>query len=99
MILTTHFHDMVVQTACFCGVRDQLRETVAAIDVCHHCQRTDAMRRVEVAIAVDGMRRSPLGFRERLLAEFRSARAGAVAEFNIAEVVLVATLQMNELAK
>jgi hypothetical protein len=101
MVLAAVFDDIVVEAAGLGRERAKRGEDIAAVDVGIMGEGTDAMGRVEIAVAVDGMFRAPAGFGEGFLAELAADAAVvlAVVEFYSPEVMLIAALEMDDLAE
>jgi len=95
--------DVVAQAARLAGIAREALEPIAAIDVRVHRAGTDAVTRVEVSIAPDRMRGAPPRFRPAPVAELDAAAVRlpgrSRVEFHSAQVVLISTLQMHQLAE
>src|SRR5579859_2775093 len=101
MTFAAHLDNVFVKTPRFGGIGNQLREAIAAVDVGHHGNRADAVCGVEVAIAGDSVLGAPLRFGKSLFSKLGAVAIGtfAVVEFHFAQIMLVAALQVDELAK
>jgi hypothetical protein len=100
VIFAAGLHHVFVEAARFCRVGGELCKTVAAIDVHHHGHRAYAVCRVEIAIAMYGVVCAPLCFGESFFAKLGTGAAVfAVIELDVAQIMLIAALQVDDLAK
>src|SRR5690606_34031942 len=77
------------------------RQSVSAIDVNHHCEWPEAMRRIEVTISVQVVIGTPPCFAERLVAIFNTGmvRCNAIVEQHTAQIMLIPSAQVKQLTK
>ena len=59
MIFSAILYDIFMKAARLGGIRYQLREAIAAVDIRHHGDRTNAMRGIKISVAIYGMLGSP----------------------------------------
>ncbi len=95
--------DVVVQAACLGRKSVDAREAVAAVDVGVHRAWTDAVARIQLAVALHRMLGAPARLRPALFAVFNAAavRFGRVAviELDGAQVMLVTALHVHQFAE
>ncbi|KAG0733114.1 hypothetical protein G6F23_013660 [Rhizopus arrhizus] len=96
-------HGVFVQAARLGRERIDVGEAVAAVDAGVHRARADAVAGVQLTVALDRMLGAPARFAPALGAELHAAVVGLVriagVELHAAQVVLVAGLQMHQLAE
>ena len=104
MVLTSIIYDELVQSSALCRHGRKRHKTIAPVDVQTVRHRSDDMRRVDVAIAMHGMVRTPLCLRiggrsHAQLATRLISIVRTIVEFHIAQVMLIATSGMKQLAE
>lgn len=101
VVFAAVFYDIIMKAARFGGEGGDREEAVATVDIGHHGEGADAVGRVQVTVTVDGVVGPPAGFGECFLTEFDAVVVGrlAVVELNAPQVMLVAALEVEELAE
>src|SRR3546814_10868134 len=92
-----------MEAASLAGVAGEAREAIATMDVRLHRAGADTVAGIEIAVAGDAVIRPPTRLRPAFLAELDAATIGlarhARIELHGAKVVLIAALQMHDLAE
>ena len=99
MIFAANFYNIIVQSSCFGCIRTQRKETVPAINVDVISNRANAMRWIQITIAIYRMIGSPLGFRKSFVTKLSTNAAITISQFYTTQVMLITCLQMHQLTK
>ncbi len=93
--------DIFVQTAGLAGEGTKRYKPVAPVDIDHHGDGPDAMCGIEVAVAVYGMLRTPMGFGKCFFAKLHTdaGRIFPIIELYTAQVMLIASLYVDDLTE
>src|SRR4030095_8952175 len=94
-------YDVFMKASRLGRIRSKGNETIAIIDIDEFGNRSNPVRRVEVAVSMDRMIGPPPRFRKSFLSKFRAAIVSlyAIIKFYAPKIVLVAGLEVDQFSK